>query len=154
MIINLLICAALCLGTLQTKWWDRYAALFFLTPVVLVNAVGESIPGEFYYFTCAAMDREVLFFLVSSGLFIELACAAFAAIVLSFFGWGLWVAYQPPTCYNLASTLYYIWVLSILLKGSGARAGIKSLLDDYRRPALVHSHDLQMLGKGGATWTE
>lgn len=157
MIINALILAALCLGTIQVKQRDRYAALFFLTPVVLMNVAGRSIPGEQYYFICAVMDREVLFFLVGSGLFPELAVAAFVAVVLSFFGWGLWVSYQSPACYNLVSTLYYIWISWILFKGSAAYGGLSTLLTRVGRRCLVCIGSLQGVGRTGpreAAWTK
>lgn len=102
--------------------YKQHTAVAFITvvPVVLHEIGAPFVSGASYYVFAAVLGFWGVFALSSlpnpTTLVVRLQRVALASIAVNFAGWALWVAYLPPTLYNVVFVALYVWLLIELLR--------------------------------------
>ena len=115
------------IALLQPTTDRKIVAMIFASLTFIHNEFLYGLEGLLYY------DTDALFYIIiisaigfvnsKSQLIDDLQKISIAAVALDYFGWFIWMAYMPPTGYNVAFMALYAWTIFILLRGEPKHDG-------------------------------
>jgi len=144
--LNFLFCLLILLSVLFCeRRSDRIAICVFSLGGLTFSSIGDKLDnGTVYHALAYCFDLLIIFTLsklsnVSSVVTgIQKICLHF--IYVNFVGWVAYMLYFPPTIYNWACSILYVWALFIILARRNTNADRNNAMD--RRYFSFHSRDI------------
>jgi len=105
----------------------RFFAAFVFVAVTLTHEFFMSNTGGVYYGTAALFDMGII--MLTSGInpvsqtVIDLQRVCLASIFVNFIGYCIYLAWLPPTVYNVSFMVLYTWTFIILIERNGTDVG-------------------------------
>ena len=96
-----------------------YAASVFISITIGHDALLSKLDGLAYYGTAASLD--LLIILITAGIdpvskmVIRLQRVCIVSVLINLMGYAAWYLYMPPTVYNIAYCMLYLWTLIIFI---------------------------------------
>lgn len=107
------------LSFLQDSSHDKNACHIFWVPLAAICIVEKLIPAPGFYFVgvlCASFSATILLKYIKTKLSSSLVKALFISMGINLAGLGIWYYDFPQDSYYGSFILFYLWVVSIILK--------------------------------------
>lgn len=107
------------LSLLQDNYFDRKVCYIFWVPLVSLCLVEKWIPAPSIYFVCglcAFVSATILIKEYKTKLSSALVWALFISMGINLAGLGIWYHELPQDSYYGSFILWYLWIVSMILK--------------------------------------
>jgi len=126
-VLNVLFVVMLVAALWQPDSVRLLAALCFVMFTVTHGALFSDLDGGLYYATAALFDLLIIIFLSMINpiprMVVTLQTICVVSIGVNFVGWGIWTQYLPPTAYDKAFVVIYLWAIWALLRRNEVDVG-------------------------------